>query len=219
MPIEIDLKNIISQMSESDSAMFNRCYQMLQHSIRSKEEQDKNKFAKLNGGQTTTQKRKLSRPQPLNTSSRARIDGKGIKNVVTLKVPRSVATLSHKNNMQRNKLHQDILFHLLACDSESSITSASGSHVKASLATNSNNTIGIPNLSTSVQSSLISPSLSSDASLFALPTPKTATNLFSPMLHSFAPSVLLTPIISPGVLDSTISTVGFSSHSVSGPPS
>ena len=238
MPLEINLQNILGQLTESDTAMFNRCYQMLQNSIRVKEEQDSKAIAARQrlatkpsstlgaGGATagastnraarpgSSHKRKLSRPPVLNTTSSSATKAQSGKARVRLdtataglSMPSPALSASSVPSPSRNKLHQDILFRLLA-------GGGGASHSSGSLGTTPK---GLP-----TPGALLSPRMSmfsnsgtpgstsghDESSLFTLPTPRLGHNLFSPASSTFAPSMLLTPIISPGFLDSAVSHGG-----------
>lgn len=202
IPLEINLQNILGQLTESDTAMFNRCYQMLQNSIRAKEEQDnaahaaaRKRLAAASKGKAKAKtkakapagkpagvpigiKRKLSRPPELNTSKAATGRSR----------PRGAAAAPKQGTMAspsaRSKLHQDILYKLLAGGN------------------------GAPTPNNGAQNPLPTPDSprfnmfsGGNDDLFALPTPRLGSNLFSPA-GTFAPAMLLTPIISPAFLDS-----------------
>lgn len=214
MPLEINLQNIVGQLSESDSAMFNRCYQMLQNSIRVKEEQDssrkkKTAKAKQRGGKASN-KRKLVRPPPPLNTTKAQL-GKARPRLDNNARPNGSGTPSLG---ARSKLHQDILYRLLCGQNNTSPNGMVNGGMHAAFQGSPARRMMMQAMPSPRFGFVGGANSTSEAALFALPTPRLGPHLFSPT-NAFAPSVLLTPIISPGFMDTSHVANGGSASSAS----
>lgn len=107
MPKEVDLNSILSSLSETDTALFNSCYQLLQRSLKVK------KSSKRKSSSTHTADR--SAPQPKRSVSRPKL------NVVVSDNGQKELFVPAPDTPQ-NKLHQELLLNLLGKDLASSLT-------------------------------------------------------------------------------------------------